>query len=499
MALRFSKKKPQDSDQSDDAGKDAAFSPDPETARGWFDHGHKAADPDYALTCFANGIKLDPALMSAHEAMFEASLKYAAAGGKPAAGRDIRKIDGPHPVAKFAAAEYAWLKDLNNASLALKFIESTIKAIEWAGEAGRWHCPRVLSVLRRQKKPSKSNFMTAKELFPELGAWDEALAAVADALQLDPQDTSLETELKDLSAQRAMDRGRYEEAAGEEGGFRKFVKDPEKQRALEEAGAVAAGLDIAGRNLERASKEYESSPEVPDVLNRYAQLLRVVGTPESLDRAYEIFLKGHQVTGQYRFRASAGDIRIEQARDRLIALQEQQDAGDSEVVTALEDARGKLLELRHTEYTQRVKQYPTDRRLRQQLGEVVFEQGRYDDAMPCFQEAKDDPKLRVRAGYMLGRSFAAQAWHDMAIQEYKEALGRVEPGDKDTELTVRYDLMVSLMEFARAEKSLEIAREALDICSSIARKDITYRDIRVCRTQADKLIKELSRPDPAVE
>ncbi len=497
MALRFSKKKPQDSDQPGDAGKNASFSPDSETARGWFEHGRKAADPDYALTCFANGIKLDPTLMSAHEAMFEAALKYAAAGGKPAAGKDIRKIDGPHPVAKFAAAEYAWLKALNNATLALKFIESTVKAIEWAGEAGRWHCPRVLSVLRRQKKPSKSHFMVAKDLFPELGAWDEALAAAADALQLDPQDTSLETELKDLSAQRAMDQGRYEEAGGEEGGFRKFVKDPNKQRELEESDAIAGGLDVAGRNLERASKEYETSPEVPDVINKYAQLLRAVATPESLDRAYEIFMKGHQDTGQYRFRASAGDIRIDQARGRVIELQEQQAAGNSDTGNALEEARKKVLELRHTEYSQRVKEYPTDRRIRQQLGEVVFEQGRYDDAMPCFQEAKDDPKLRVRAGYMLGRSFAAQAWHDIAIQEYKEALDRVEPGDKDTELSIRYDLMVSLMEFAQQEKSLELAREALEICSSIARKDITYRDIRTCRMEADKLIKELGRPEPA--
>ena len=92
MALRFSKKKPQGSDHPGDAGKDEAFSPDPETARGWFEHGRKAADPDYALTCFANGIKLDPATMSAHEAMFEASLKYAAAGGKPAAGKEQQSM-----------------------------------------------------------------------------------------------------------------------------------------------------------------------------------------------------------------------------------------------------------------------------------------------------------------------------------------------------------------------------------------------------------------------
>ena len=102
MALRFSKKKPDD-DDAGDSGKEAlAFQAQPEKARGWFEHGRKAADPDYALTCFANGIRLDPSPMSAHEAMFDAAVKYT---GKPAAGKDVRKIDGPHPVEKFAAAD----------------------------------------------------------------------------------------------------------------------------------------------------------------------------------------------------------------------------------------------------------------------------------------------------------------------------------------------------------------------------------------------------------
>ena len=95
---------------------------------------------------------------------------------------------------------------------------------------------------------------------------------------------------------------------------------------------------------------------------------------------------------------------------------------------------------------------------------------------------------------MLGRCFAAESWHDVAIEEYREALERIEPGDKEAELTIRYDLMVSLMEHARTEQSLELAKEAVEICSTIARKDITYRDIRACRTQVDVLIKELSGP-----
>jgi tetratricopeptide (TPR) repeat protein len=504
VALRFGRKKPEEpaSAGTDDIGKEApSFEPQPETARRWFERAKAAADSysyDYALTCYAHGIRLDPGLMSAHEAMYEAAVQYCNRGGKPAGGKEVKEFSGPHPVEKFAAAEFAWMKDLGSASLSLRFLEACVNAYEWAAEVGRWHALRVLTVLRRQKKPSKSSFLTAKDLFPQLSAWDEAVAAGEAALALDPTDAQLENEIKDLTAQRAMDQGRYEEAGGEEGGFRKFVVDMGKQRELEEAGAISGGLDIAQRNLERARKEYEQSPGVPDVINAYGQLLKAVGTPESVEQAHRVFTKGHADTGQYRFRAAAGDIRIEQAQQRVAALREriEEQGGDTELKTEYDQARRAVLDLQYSELSERVREYPTDRRLRHQLGEVEFELGRYDEAMQCFQEAKDDPKVRVRAGYMLGRCFAAESWHDIAIQEYKEALDRVEPGERGTELAIRYDLMVSLMEHARREKSLDLARESLEICSSIARKDITYRDIRTCRKQVDELIKELSGPAP---
>ncbi|MHC4420156.1 MAG: tetratricopeptide repeat protein [Planctomycetota bacterium] len=502
MALRFGKKKPDETASAgtnDIAKETAPFEPQPEKARQWFDQARSMADRynyEAALLYYAHGIRLDPELRSAHEAMYEAGVQYCNRGGRPASGKEVRDVAGPHPVDRFAAAEFAWLKEVHSASLALKFLESTIRAFEWAAEIGRWHAPHVLGILRRQKKASKGSFVTAKNLLAELGAWDEAVAAGEDAVRLDPNDAQLQNEIKDLIAQRAMDRGRYEEAAGEEGGYQKMVMDMTKQRELTEAEDISGGLDVQQRNIERARKAYEESPGVPDVVNQYGQLLKAQGTPESVEHACEVFLKGYEDTGQYRFRATAGDIRIEQAQAKAGALAEQlAREGDSpELQTQHEQARKEVLDLQYAELGERVKEYPTDRRLKHRLGEVEFALGRFDEAMQCFQEARDDPKIRVRAGYMLGRCFAAQSWHDMAIQEYKEALERVEAGDRESDLAIRYDLMVSLMEHAKTEESLDLAREAVEICSSIARKDITYRDIRACRKQVDVLIKELSGP-----
>ncbi|MBT4766877.1 MAG: hypothetical protein HOO04_00770, partial [Phycisphaerae bacterium] len=45
---------------------------------------------------------------------------------------------------------------------------------------------------------------------------------------------------------------------------------------------------------------------------------------------------------------------------------------------------------------------------------------------------------------------------------------------------------------AEREKSDEHAREALEICSGIARQDIMYRDIRDRRRALDELVRSLS-------
>ncbi len=494
MALGVGRKKPPDG--GGDSG-EPDFTPQPEKARQWFNHARTAAEGaqlEYAMHCYANGIRLNPGEMAAHDQMYQAALRYAKQGGKPAKGGEVRKLEGTHPVDKLAAAEFAWMMDFTSASQALRFLEAAVKAQAWAGDVARALSGRVLGVLRGQKKPSKSTFLAAKDLFAQLGAWDEAVAAGQGALQLDPTDAALSGEIQDLTVQRTIDRAGYAEAGGQEGGYRKLVKDIDKQRELEARESIAGGESIDELNMRRAKQEYEKSPDVPDVINQYMQLLKARGTPESEEQAHELALKGHQKTGQYRFRAFAGDIRMEQAQRKVTALEEQitADGADAGLERELDAARAALLDLRLAEYTQRVKEYPTDRRFKHLLGMVKFDRGDFQGAIQCFQEAKEEPSLRVAGGLMAGRSFAALGWHPEAIEEYREALPKLDGGEKDTELAIRYDLMVSLMAEAKEQRSLELAKEALAICSIIARKSITYRDIREFRSQVDTLIRSLS-------
>jgi tetratricopeptide (TPR) repeat protein len=477
-------------------GADTGWTPDPNKARVWFNHARTAFETqnfEYALTCFASGLRLDPSPMPVHEDMFSAALRYIQTGGKPASGKEVRQIEGdkPREVEKFAAAEFAWMKDLNSLSTAIKLLEAAVQANQTA--FGKWFSPKLMNMLRLQKKPSKSSYIQAMELFQKLGEWDAAFACGQAAVNLDPTDSKLSDELRQLIAQRAIAHGGYETVQNQEGGFRQFVKDADRQKELEEQDSISGTAGAESRNVERARLEYEANPTQPDVINKYAQLLRRLGTPETEEKALQIYELGYEATKEYRFRMEAGELRINQMRRRVRAADDAAAAAPTDAGKAAEAKRlrAELLAMESQEYRDRADHYPTDRRIKFDLGRVEFELGRYEEAMEAFQKCKDEPRLRVAAGHLLGRCFAAEGWHQEALGEYREALAVIDATERDRELDIRYDMMLSLIALARAEKSLALAKEALDICSQIARKNISFRDIRARRKELDALIKDL--------
>jgi Tfp pilus assembly protein PilF len=190
---------------------------------------------------------------------------------------------------------------------------------------------------------------------------------------------------------------------------------------------------------------------------------------------------------------NADDLRIAALRraERQAREQLEQAPDNAQLQMAHEAARTRLLELEGDVYRERVQRYPTNREMKSDLGRIEFELGRYEDAMAAFQAAKDDPKLRVNSAWMLGRCFAKEGWHAEAVGEFKEAIAALDSTQAERELDIRYDLMLSLIELARAERSPAHAKEAADICSAIVRKNISFRDVRAKRKEVDELVRTL--------
>ena len=470
------------------------FLPDPEKANAWFDRARQMAESsnfESAFAFFANGFKLDPRDLAIHKEVLQIASTYYNRGGDAATNKQIKQVDGPSNIEKFVTSLFAWWHDVTNAKFGVKAITTAVNANQ--NDFGIAMADVVLSLSQSGgKQLSHKELKSLMELFQSTGAWEQAIKVGQAALAAKPDDTVLERSLNELAAERAMTEGGYGQMGTEEGGFQKFVKDLDKQRELEEDESLAGAAGSEERLLARAKKELDENPDSPDAISTYVKVLKRQATPESTKLAFQPLMRGYKVTKQYRFRMEAADIKITIGKEQIEQMVEQlnQDPSD-ELQERLEKAQTDLREFQKTEYQERAAKYPTDRKIRYQLGELAVANGDLNLAMECFQKAKDEPRLRVRAGQELGRCFVAEGWHAEAIGEFKESIKALAGSDNETELSLRYDLMQSLANMAEIESNIDLAREAMEICSGIARKNISYRDIRDCRRNLDNLVKDL--------
>ena len=486
----FGKKKPKDSQESASGETPASIQPNPAKADPWFRHADNAKDSlqnAYALKLFASGLSFDNTRLDLVESILSCAILHRDQGGKSAPSSEKKEIEGMGPYGKFASAYYAWLRDLGNIKVALEFMRQALAfdSMAWAN-----HHANTIFKMHLSGKTSKKGWVELMRLCGEANNWDLAQQAGAKARELDPSDGDLDTEMKNLAASRAMTEGGYTEAAGNEGGFRKMIKDADKQKELQEEETLAGGAETAAAPLERARQAYEADPADTNAVAKLLQLLRRVGDSDALNEAKRVALAAFKTTSEYRFRMFAGDLEIKVAEQRLEDRRKAalEDADNQELALQLEEADRSLQELKLGEYSERVEKYPTDRKRKYDLGTVLFRLGRTEEAMAQFQAAKDEPRLHADAAHNLGLCFHAEGWFVEAVAEFDEALSRVESSEREKILDMKYDLMLGLIEGAKAEKDLEMAQRAKSICSEIARTNIAYRDIRDRRREVDEVI-----------
>ena len=486
----FGKKKPKDSQESTSGETPASIQPNPAKADPWFRHADNAKDSlqnAYALKLFASGLSFDNTRLDLVESILSCAILHRDQGGKSAPSSEKKEIEGMGPYGKFASAYYAWLRDLGNIKVALEFMRQALAfdSMPWAN-----HHANTIFKMHLSGKTSKKGWVELMRLCGEANNWDLAQQAGAKARELDPSDGDLDTEMKNLAASRAMTEGGYTEAAGNEGGFRKMIKDADRQKELQEEETLAGGAETAAAPLERARQAYEADPADTNAVAKLLQLLRRVGDSDALNEAKRVALAAFKTTSEYRFRMFAGDLEIKVAEQRLEDRRKAalEDADNQELALQLEEADRSLQELKLGEYSERVEKYPTDRKRKYDLGTVLFRLGRTEEAMAQFQAAKDEPRLHADAAHNLGLCFHAEGWFVEAVAEFDEALSRVESSEREKILDMKYDLMLGLIEGAKAEKDLEMAQRAKSICSEIARTNIAYRDIRDRRREVDEVI-----------
>lgn len=494
MAL-FGRKK-SDEDQGNGAAASApsadAFTSDPVKAKKFFDHAQAVYDTTnyaYSTVLWLQGLRQDPTSMYGLEKFFESAQAFARGENRDKPTKEqMSNFGGKGPVESYLSDLLNWGTRPDDAARVLRVLEGASKLD--LSEHGYWIAERSLpSLLTTRSK--KDTLVKMKDALVKIGAYDLAVKAGEAAMMVDPTDSSLEAEMRNLAAQATMTSGGYEQT-GQTGGFRANIRGAEQQRKLEEQTRIVKTEDTVDRLIEDAKADYERRPDDRNTIGKYARILQERGRPEDVKVAYDVLMTAYKQFDEFRFRQQAGDLRLRHARRQLVKLRDAAKAEPSgDAAKKLPEAERKFVEMELEEFKLRAANNPTDLGFKYELGVRHFHLGNDEEAIALFQEAQHDPKHRSRVLSYLGQSFQRMGWHSEAADTYRRALEGIEIDTDELGYQLRYGLMESLATMAEEQRDLASAEEAYKIGSGIAMQQISYRDIRERRDALQKLIREL--------
>lgn len=485
---------PQDGQQEGAESVESSFSP--EKAAKFFEHAravHEASQFEYAMNLWLRGLRQDPTNMEGLTSFFESAARFMAGSKSKKLSKDsLSAFSGRSTLDRFLATLLQSSVKPGDAGLA-------VQAAGLAAKLGLYEQTtflggRALGIAGRLPKPRKDHFVQLKNIFVRVENYERAVEAGEFAMRLDPADGKLAAEIRNLSAQAAMSRGGFDEA-GREGGFRANVRDVEKQRRLEEEERSVKTEESLDRMIESAKADYEARPTDKHAIGKYVRLLVERGREEDERVAQDLLTRAYEQTEEFRFRQTAGDIRLRAMRRKIAQLKAAADRAEGEEAERLgkelESARAELLGAETEEYRERVKAYPTDLPLKYELGKRLYERGEHEEAIALFQEAKSDVKNRVRVLNYLGLSFYAMGWYDEAVATFRQALSAHHNDEDEFGMELRYGLLIALQKRAVEQTSLDDAEEANKLAGSIAIQQINFKDIRDRREQLRSLLNDL--------
>lgn len=499
--MNFFKRKPADpakAENAPDASVDAqapAKGPvrDERKARRFFEHAQAMAETrnyDYAIELYIRGLAHAPDAMDKHQALHEVAVKRKIAGGKPASFKEKMAFGLKDPVEKMLHAEMLWAKEPLSLARMIALMEKAVEADSQVvdynlAEVAYWVGELILDRGQSEKSPSKDELLKVRDLYTEIEVWDKAAQACRMALALAPDDPALLESLKGIEAEQMMATTKPDTAEGS-------VRDMEKQRELNTEDKITKTESELDLLIAKRRAEIEDDPKDQDKVVKLIELLIQKEDDPATEEAVKLLGSLHEQTGQYRWKVRIGDVRIRQFNRQLRLAKEKVDASKSDVEArkTYEKIYRDKLNFELAEFTDRVKNYPTDLGLKFELGRRLFTFKKYDEAIGMFQQAKADPKFRAVSHEFLGRCFLAQDWIDEAVETLEEGRQHV-TGNPKLGLELRWTLMEAYEKLAQRDKSLEQARKAYKLASEILQSNIGFKDIKDRAAKLRELVQQL--------
>ncbi|MDP6543146.1 MAG: hypothetical protein QGH60_04090 [Phycisphaerae bacterium] len=434
----------------------------PGKGKAFFERAEQVAETgnwDFAIELYIEGLKREPGnVEQGYQRLRDISLSRKAQGGKgPGMGDKFKRRPGKDLETNLVNSAFLLAKEPGSQQFMNQIRQCAVK-LELNGVV-KWICDILLESQRLAKKPNVRLLMMITETYSGVEEFTQAIQACELARKASPDSAEIQQTLSDLSARYTMHKGKY----GEEGDFSEKVADLEGQKELMQKDHLVQSEDFLLQEIEKARKEYLGSPDVPGKVNALVDSLLKIPDEAYEGEAVDVLTKAHRDSGTYQYKLRIGDIKITQMTRRYRKLVHD---GDKEGAKA--QIRTQLaFEL--DEFKERSINYPTDLRLKFELGRRQHLAGMHDDAIASLQQAQRDPRRHLAAMSYLGLAFEAKGWLREASETYGRALETEMSEDRAKEL--RYNLGSVLEKMGQ----LTQAREEF---SAVAQADYNYKDVR---------------------
>jgi tetratricopeptide (TPR) repeat protein len=426
---------------------------------------------DYAIALFNQVLEKEPGFFECRKALREAQFRKAGDGGS---GFFKKMLSGAGSSPQVAKAKMAMNK---NPAEALAIAEQILNGdpnssaahhlIVAAAQALDLPHTGVLSLETLLKNSPKNKGLAiefAEALAASGGDASRGEQILSELLRARPGDGELSKALKNLSAQKTMDKGGYSSLEGGQGSYRDILKNKEEAVSLEQEKRVVKAEDVA----ERLIGEYEARLETePKNLKLVRSLAELYTQKKQFDRSLALFdrIRNSEMGNDPSLERAIADTVV-----RRFAYQaEQLDPSAPDYAEQSAKIQAEKVNFQITECQKRVEKYPTDLAIRFEMGMLYFQAGKFSEAIAEFQKAQQNPHKRGAAMSYLAQCFAKRKMFDLAARTLQNAI-KEKPVFDDEKKDLIYNLGCVLESMGKKEEAIEQFKQIYEM-------DAGYKDV----------------------
>jgi tetratricopeptide (TPR) repeat protein len=423
---------------------------------------------DYAIDMYLEGLRRAPdAVEEGHIPLRQMALLRQSKGGKkPSMMAKLKRGHSKDPLEEMLNNEWLFARDPDN----LAHGEAILKVASAGGfkKTAAWVADMLFDAAASNAKPSAQMFLMLKDAFAGSGEWEKAIKALHYAIRLKPEDLALADELRNLSAELAVKKGKYDQ----NGDFRHSMKNQQQQDNLQAQGAVVKSESYKILAVNAARAAYTKNPDAADTILKFADALADAGADETFKEACDLLEKNYIAKKEFIFKRRAGELKIKHLAQMLRAAKTSYEKSQSIEAKAIYDKiHNELAAVELEHYRLCVDNYPTDARMKYEYALRLMRTGHFDEAIPMFQEAQKDPRHRTAATNNIGLCFFHKGWLSDATDIFQQAIDAYEIKDDALAKELRYNLARAFEEQGKADEALELYRK-------LAQLDFGFKDVR---------------------